>query len=294
MQIIDFFGLEQTMSFELIRVLIALAGTAIGTYYDLFNKKNVPEKFLYLFVAVAFLINIFDPNILIYSAVIGIIVFVAFYILYKLGQVGGADGYIMTAIALALPVQPKIFLIFEGINLLPFIFNVFVISGLSFIFYVLIKSIPIVLKNFKLNKQNLIGVLLIAGIYLFFLFLLINSQAIIFFDIGRYIIFITFLMLFLMYYTLFKETINESMIEFVEPKKVEIEDILAIEKMDKNLVQKYGLSRLVTKEMYERIKKIKGKKIAVYKHLPPFVPHILIGLIAAILIGDLTQLLIGL
>ncbi|MFN3909875.1 MAG: hypothetical protein ACK4J0_01415, partial [Candidatus Anstonellaceae archaeon] len=235
-----------------------------------------------------------DIGILPFALITGVIVFFIFYILYKLGQVGGADGYILSAIAMTIPVQPKSFLLFEGIFLLPFILNLFVFASVSFIVYMLVSTIPKVLKNFSIKKEDAINVLIILVFYLFFLFFVFQNSFIFSLVGPGYIIVLTCLILVLSYYTLFKEIINNSMIEFVDVKNIEPEDIIAIDKMDKELVKKYSLSRLVSKEQYERMKAIKGKKIALFKHLPPFLPHVLIGLICSLFFGDLITLVVNL
>ncbi|MEM3362343.1 MAG: A24 family peptidase [Candidatus Anstonellaceae archaeon] len=282
---------EQKMEFELLRILIAVLGTTIAAYYDIFNKKNIPEKFLYAFLIISFLVNLLDIQNLIPAVFYALIVFLIFYILYRAGEVGGADGYILSSITLALPYQPKIFLIFEGFFPLPFIINVFVFAAISFVVYVFLKTIKIVLKNFKIEKKNAIQSLIIIFSYLILIYTIKENPIVLGLVSPQYILLLSVMVFLMTYYTLFKDIINNSMIEFVSVKEVEPEDMIAIEKMDINIVKKFDLKKLVTKEQYEKMKSIRGKKIALYKHLPPFVPHILIGLIFGLFFGDLLTLL---
>ncbi|MCM8830705.1 MAG: hypothetical protein NC918_00730 [Candidatus Omnitrophica bacterium] len=281
------------MGFEVVRILIALAIATISAYFDIFNKKNVPDWLLYSSLIISFLLNLVDTSMLFFSLIIGLAVFAIFYVLYRVGQVGGADGYILSAIAMALPYQPKSFLIFDGFFVLPFIFNVFVFASISFIIYVFISTFKLVIKNFKIQKANAINALIICLAYLLFLFFIFQNPFVFSIVGPGYVIVLSFLMFILGYYTLFKDIINQSMFEFVTIKEVEPEDIIAIDKMDKDIVKKYSLSRLVTKEQYQRMKAIKGKKIALYRHLPPFLPHVLIGLISAIFFGDLLNIIVN-
>ncbi len=275
---------------EQLRIIVAILGVSVGAYFDLFNNKNVPEIFLYSFLAIAFIVNLiaFDSTLSFYAIATAMFVFGAFYLLYKAGQIGGADVYIMASIALLLPVQPHIspFLSQSFLVQIPFMLNVILVSGLSLMVYMLIRSIPVALSSakskLKIDNNSLFGC--IAIVFAFATFCVISSNLGVVPPI--YLILVASLAVFSIYFTLFKDAINSTMIEWVDYHGVEPEDIIAVEKMDKKLVKEYSLSRLVDQAMYTRMKKISGKKIAVYKHLPPFVPHILIGLIFSILFGN--------
>jgi Flp pilus assembly protein protease CpaA len=272
------------MEFELVRIFIAFFGLLIGTYFDIFNKKSVPDKFLYLFLGICILANLFDFQTLPFALGIGIFTFFVFYILYKTGQIGGADAYIISALAFILPFQPNSFLILEqpfgGI----FIFNLFVYSGILFMVYMFIYSLKFI-REISINKEKLFKVGLILISYLVFVFIAYNSAAFII-GLESYLLFISLLIIFLIYFLLIEDKLKASFTKFVSANEIEIEDIIDIDSMDKDLVKKYSLSRLVTKEQYEKLKKIKGKKIALFKDLPPFLPFLLVGFILAVLLGN--------
>jgi hypothetical protein len=109
----------------------------------------------------------------------------------------------------------------------------------------------------------------------------------------NYFLFLSFMVLLCAYFTIFKNAINDSMLVWVEGNKVEAEDILAIDKMDSQIVKEYSLSRLVDEKMLARLKGIKQKKVALYAHLPPFIPHILIGLLVSLFFGNIVLLFSG-
>ncbi|MCX8162977.1 MAG: hypothetical protein N3D10_00280 [Candidatus Micrarchaeota archaeon] len=291
MELFGFFT-GQEMQFELLRIIIALVGTTIAAYYDIFNKKNIPTNILYGFLAISFLVNLLDLQNFFSATIFGVLVFIIFYFLYRAGQIGGADGYILSSITMVLPYQPKMFLIVSGFFILPFIFNVFVFASISFILYVFLYTLTAVIKNInKIERKNALSAFLVLLSYLVFLYVISSRIEILALVGPAYIIAISLMVIFIAYYTLFKNVIHDAMIEFVDVKNVEPEDMIAVEKMDQELVKKYDLKRLVTKEQYQKMKAIKGKKIALYKNLPPFVPHILLGLIFGILFGDLLTLL---
>jgi Flp pilus assembly protein protease CpaA len=110
--------------------------------------------FLYIFLAIAFILNVvaYDSTISFYAIGTAVLVFAAFYLLYKTGQLGGADAYIMTALALLLPIQPKGLLLIAQPSFLslPFILDIILASGISFMLYMLVRSIPVAFGSLKL------------------------------------------------------------------------------------------------------------------------------------------------
>ena len=65
------------------RILIAVAFTGAAAYYDLFNKKWVPNWLVYAFLACALAINLvfFEETLFIQAAVFAAVVFAASYLL---------------------------------------------------------------------------------------------------------------------------------------------------------------------------------------------------------------------
>ncbi|MFH1095037.1 MAG: prepilin peptidase [Candidatus Micrarchaeota archaeon] len=290
-------GTSVLLPWETVRILVAVAGVAAGAYYDLFNKKNVPNVFLYGFVAIAFAVNVlaYDPLVSLYAILQAVAVFVlTYFLLYKTGQWGGADGFILTAIALLLPVPPHPLLAnpSSGVVSLPFVASVFFVSGLSFMVWMLVRSLPVALSAVRtkgaIEQKSWVGAGMIA--LAFFVFSLVVS------NLGvmssSYFALITGVVLLSVYFVLFMEPIKASMVEWVVLKHVEEEDILAVDRMDPVLVKKYSIGRLVDTALLARLKSVHSK-IPVYKKLPPFIPHLLVGLVLSILFGDVILLLAG-
>jgi hypothetical protein len=84
------------------------------------------------------------------------------------------------------------------------------------------------------------------------------------------------------FFMTYREALNRMMCQEIPIKKLEEEDILALEFMDKNLVWEHRIQRLVTADELKRLKKLKITKVMVYTKLPPFLPFILIGLVLAL------------
>ncbi len=263
-----------TMPGELIRIVLAFLGTAAAAYYDIYNKKNVPDNLLYGFVAVAFLANLvfFEENLFWFSIAVTAVIAAMGYLFYRLGQLGGADIFVIAAIMLLLPIQPS----FSSLPFnLPFIFPVIVFSGVLFALYVM-GYFAIRLKDLEI-KPNLIYLALFIP-YLLFAYVYVNS----FLFSAVYFAFISVLLFATTFFMMFRQDIMGLLAEEVPISKVEPEDVLALEMMNKDMVEHYKIPRLMTREELERLQATKLKAVSVYTKLPPFIPFILAGMILSL------------
>lgn len=295
---IDFFGAQIVMKWEELRIFIAIIGTAIATYYDIFNNRNVPNLLLYSFLGAALLVNLllFDTSSFGYTAVIAILVFAIGYGLYIFGQLGGADVFVLASISLLLPVQPTTLLIGEEPMIaFPFILSVLLLSSIVFGVFLLIRYVPLFMRGVFAGKVSIpkerlayAGIILIAYllfVYLSFSFPYFPAPYIFLFSV------IVFLTIFFMFA---REFIADEMIEWVGVKEIEEEDVIAIDRMGKGDVEKYRIARVATKNELEKLKKLPIGKYPVYKRMPVFLPFVLIGLIASVVFGDVVLLSAGL
>jgi Flp pilus assembly protein protease CpaA len=271
---------------EILRILIALIGTSTACYYDIFNRKNVPEKFLYFFLGISIAINIFNysyffSNTL--STLIAISLILFLFLLYRIGQIGGADVFVIASIYFAMPTISPIFGKESEIYFLnlPSIIPIIAFSSIVFLFFLFITKVEYCIKNIK--KVKLQSVIEVAIIIFAFSFLLYSLSPII---KTEFLIFNLIILFFLCFLILFKDIISESMIKIKDIKEIEPEDVLAIEKIDEKTVKKLKLNRLITEDQLEKMKKTKIRKWPIFD-LPQFLPFILIGLILYILFGDL-------
>ncbi len=279
---------QLTMPGELVRVLIAFIGVGIAAYYDLYNKKNVPNNFLYGFLAIAFLVHLvtsvianqwdlfwFSVAVAGFFAAIG-------YIFYRVGQLGGADVFVLASIILLLPIHPS----FVGMSFnVPFIFSVIVFSGVLFALYIMSYF------GYKLYqigaKANLLYVLMLIP-YLLFAYVYVNS----FLFSPVYFAFITILLFATIFFMMFKKSLMQVLSEALPVSQLEEEDVLALDLMNKDLVERYKLQRLLTKKEINRLKKTKIEEVIVYTKLPPFIPFLLVGMVFALFFGK-SLLLLG-
>ena len=258
---------------ELIRIVLAFLGTGVAAYYDLFNKKNIPDWLLYAFVGIAFLTNIYFYSSELFWLSLAIAAFFSAigYLFYRVGQLGGADVFVIAAIMLLLPIHPS----FVGMPFnLPFVFSLIIFSGVAFALYVLLYF------GWKLlsteAKPNLLYLLMFIP-YILFAYVYVNS----FLFSPIYFVFITVLLFAVIFFMVYKESINRLLAEEMPVSQLEAEDVLALEVMNKDLVERYKLQRLLTKGEIARLKKTKISDVWVYTKLPPFIPFILIGMVLA-------------
>ena len=262
---------QLTMPGEWIRLVLAFAGTMIGAYFDLFNKKNVPDMFLYCFLALAFIVYLvfYEPTLFWFSIGVAVFFSAVGYLFYRVGQLGGADVFILAAIMLLLPINPSsVGMTFN----MPFVLSVIIFSGVAFALYVLAYF------GWKLlqveAKPNLIYLLMFIP-YFLFAYVYVNS----FLFSAVYFAFISVLLFSMIFFMMFKSSINMLLAEELPVSQLEDGDVLAIEVMNKDLIERYKLTRLMTASEIARIKKTKVSEVWVYTKLPPFIPFILAGMI---------------
>jgi Flp pilus assembly protein protease CpaA len=269
---------ELTMPGEIIRVIIAFVGTAAAAYYDLFNKKNVPDQFLYGFLAIAFLTNLvlYEENLFWFSLAVAAFFSAVGYLFYKMGQLGGADVFVLASIILLLPIHPS----FVGMSFnMPFVLSVIIFSGVLFALYVLVYF------GWRLSqveaKPNLLYALMFIP-YLLFAYVYVNS----FLFSPLYFIFVTILLFATIFFMMYRDSLIRLLAEELPVSQLEPEDVLALEIMNKDMVKRYKLPRLLTKGEVERIKKTKLTELWVYTRLPPFIPFLLIGMVLSLLFAN--------
>ncbi len=253
------------------RIAIALLGTIIAAYFDIFKNKNIPDLFVYGFLIIAFLTNFvfFNQMLFKYGVLVGGVLFIIFYILYKFGFVGEADGYILTSIALLIPIYPKIPFNFPFV--LSTIINATLLLAIGFILFL----IKIIIKKKTLGDYKYWVVFLLYIPFLYFLYTT-NMFSLIYLSV------ILILGLSSVGYMVYKKEIIDEMAVELGIDDINDEEIVALEKMDKK-----GIPRVINKEIAKELKNKGVKTIYIYAHLPPFIPFILLGMIICLTFGDI-------
>jgi len=239
--------------------IIAIIFMLIFSYYDIFNKRVIPDWISYSFMIISFIGFMIMPFEIIKLGT-AILVFILGYIIYRMGYIGGADVFAITGIILLFPfvIQgiPSVILILLGSMLLTMIYVM-----LNFF----IKN-----KNVNFKKQDIITACLWIIGY--------SALAYMIYNIGQYTMgIIVFILGFInSLFALIKTNLMDSMIEIIPLDKIIEEDILVIDKMDKKLVEENKLDRLLTNEQINKLKELGVKEVPVYTGLPPYLPFVTI------------------
>lgn len=267
------------MPMEAGRIFLALLGMAVGTYYDLFNNKNVPEKFLYAFLAAAFLFNVvfFDYDVFVYAVVLAFILFALGFAMYRLGQLGGADVFVVASLALLLPIHPSYLQV--PFNY-PLIFSVLIYGGAAFALYSLFFFAKILSKKKTKSRPKYIYLALFL-VYGLFAYMFFNAP---FFSMAYFAI-ASILLLSSIIFLVYRDAIMEATMEQVFVKDLEPEDVLVKEKMDAH-IKKMGIGNVLSQRDIEALRRSGTKHVWVYSNLPPFLPFLLAGLLLALFFGN--------
>lgn len=272
-----------TMPGEAVRIILAFLGTAVAAYYDVFNKKNIPDQLLYAFLGLAFIVNLvfYDPALFAFSMGVAIFLSAVGYLFYRVGQLGGADLFVLASIMLLLPIHPS----YAGMPFnLPFIFSVFIFSGILFALYVLFYFGYKLTQTEAKPKWLYLLMLIPYGLFAFFF---INS----FLFSWVFFAFITISIFATVFFMMFRDSLNQLLAEELPVSQLEPEDVLALEVMNKDMLERYKIPRLMTKEEIARLKKTKVGEVWVYTKLPPFIPFILSGMVLSMLFAKSLLLL---
>jgi len=279
------------MQFELLRIAIALAGLLAATYYDLFNRRNVPVSITYFMIGTGFLLNLatLDLTLIGFSSLAALLVFALGYLVYRSGQIGGADVLIFASLALLFPSAPASLLkppvppLFEY----PFVVSVFMLSGLLSIFGMAMAYIPRIVRDAAKGRVtvSLSSAVSAAALLIAFLSVLYVLSPVVPFQPAQLALVLVVLALAVSL-LLFKDHISATMIEWVPISQIDDEDVISLERLDEKVVAKYGLQRVATKEELAKLRKTRLRKFPVFKGMPAFVPYMLLAIALLLVFGD--------
>jgi hypothetical protein len=273
-----------------IRILVAVAFTGAAAYYDMFNKKWVPDSLLWGFLGASLLLNIvfFDSAIFAQALFVAIIVAAITYMLYRIGQLGGADVFVMASIALAIPCLPKPLLAASQAIPYPFFLSVLAPTGIAFILHMLFRFLPYISR--KLSRGEIkFTAQKVAGPALITISLLIFGTVVSSMPVplpASYFAIIGFLCAALIFFSFFMPEIKASMVEKIPVPRLQCEDVLALEQMA-SLAKKLSLPPVINEKTIMALKRAKIKSVPVYTGMPFFLPYLFIGLAFTLLFGDI-------
>ena len=278
----------------MIHVLAVFFGLLFSTYTDI--KTGYVEDWLShaMIILGIIMVPIFYPNQIILSYIIGAIVFLAGYLLYIYGNIGGGDVKLFTAIALLIPFYNEAigsYFSFLGIEQVyapyPFILSIFLLSGILFMIFISVQySIKVIRLRKEINdfrKKSLKGLAYALILLPFFYYWSYMSMpmALMYLPVALTCFIMPFKDDFVKFFFAEKKLVS----------KLNDDDILAIELMNETLKKKLGVKRK-THSLKELIKiKANAKKnkittVLVCENLPKFVPYIMASFLLNIATGD--------
>ena len=288
---------------EFVRLAVAVAGTAIATYYDLTHNRNVPDWLSFGMLGagiVAAAAGLWGAGVAdaVTVALPAVVVLALGYLLYRAGQIGGADIVILAAIALLMPAAPKGILgraaPAELLVQVPFVFSLFLVSGILFGVATLARFFtPCMHAAFAgevrlATEQKIYLVLLAVTGAVFMWFARTNALP------AQFVLIFLAALAFSAFFYVFKSFIaRRFLIRLVSVKEIDDEDVLAVEEMEPELVKKYGLKKLLTRKEIARLAKLPIKKFQVYKNMPAFLPYVFAALLLSIIFGDVLVLVLS-
>lgn len=271
-----------------------LAVSLLYALFDVFNKRDVPNAFVYAALVLAFLFTLTYPLQTIYiSVAIALAVGTGGYLLYRKGLLGAGDFFEFVTISLILPLQPAPLLAAVNQFNLPFILSVFVATGyvtviLIAIYYLLIARNKGLEKGVKPDKNSIrLGLAMLLTAYAILLFVV---SALV--NINVYTIILIILIAIPSYLLLaYQKLINIRMVSFMYPKGLNEGDMIAVSLMSKaqrSLFKRKSklFGGLATRSLIADIKEVKVK-IPVYRNAAPLALFIFIGVVLSLLFGNI-------
>lgn len=283
---------DLTLSY-ILRIVVLLFITSLYAIFDVFNKRNVPDFFVYAGLIVAFLITLtYNTATILSSLFFAVVILAIGYSLYRKGVLGAGDFLEFVTIGLILPTQP--IPIHSNIFQfgMPFIFSVFIATGYTAIigmavYYLLLARINSTMKTLKPTTKNIISGIVILVAYVFFLLFVEHFVGVSFAAdlLVMAIAIASFLII------VFEKAINQQMISFIYPKQLVDGDMIAMNFMHIKDIKYFKsksklFDRLATKKLISEIKGVK-KKIPIYTNGVPLALFALIGVILSLIFGNL-------
>ena len=272
-------------------VLIVI--TAIYALFDVFNKRNIPNIFVYLTVVVAFAITLtYGYGTILYSIAIAVIVAIPGYLLYKKGFLGGGDFLEFVAISLILPIQPNPILYSEVQIPIPFIISVLLAAGYTVSIYIPIYYLSRSARKPKIDRKRVFSGIVLLSSYAVLIALMYEISYIRLTGI----IVLGIIGIASFFIIIYESSIYAGMVEMVPPSSLEQGDMIAINLMNKEDIAYFTkiskrFDRLVTKKMLSDIRDVK-KKLPVYRNSVPFALFIFFGVVISLLLGNLMLLIL--
>lgn len=284
-----------------IRLVLLLAIALAYAIFDTFNKRNVPNAFVYGALAVGFASTLFYPmHVIIVSVLIALVLGAVGYFIYRLGFMGAGDFFEFMTISLILPLQPLPVVLgsaMSGLSL-PFMFSVFIATAYVMlvsiiVYYLFLAKKSQLEKGYKISTHQIFSALVLFLAYMLLLAIvwilegigLISAVLVLLIAIPSCVI------------VAFDRLINLRMISMLGPDELEEGDMIAVNLMNKDDIEYFkrhsrSFGRLVTKKLKQDIMNSE-KKLPVYRNAVPLALFTFFGIIISLVFGNIVLLLIS-
>lgn len=277
----------------LLRIAILLVVALVYAILDVFNKRNVPDIFVYACLILAVVVTLtYNASTIAMSLLIAVIIGAIGYILYRKGVMGAGDFFEFATISLLIPIQPPALLSSLPQFGFPFIFSVFIGTGYAAVvgmtgYYLLRAYRHGALKSSEVERGKLYQGLVIFVAYMLLL-------AFISYLTGIRLIAIALVLIIGVASSLtiiFERSINKQMVSYVYPSKLTQEDMIATNFMSKDEIAFFSkkskhFGRLVTRNLIRDIKGVR-KKVPLYTSGVPLALFAFIGIALSLLFGNI-------
>ncbi|MEM0159679.1 MAG: prepilin peptidase [Candidatus Micrarchaeaceae archaeon] len=284
------------MILDMVRIAILIVITLIYALFDVYNKRNVPDAFVYSGLAIGVVATLtYGLSIAFTSILIALGIGGIGYVLYKNGQLGLGDSLEFATISLLLPIQPMPLLTSISQLGFPFIFSVFLATGI-----VTLVAVPLYYMLRSPSKKGMTSIgsaEILRTLLLFLAYLILAVYITYIFGIRiAALAIIIILAAASITISLFEKRINMGMIEFIYPRELEAGDMIAINFMSRKEIAFFKsktslFGRLASEDLIKKIKNVKVK-LPVYKHAVPLALFTFIGTIISLLLGNVIFLLL--
>ena len=285
------------IDYSQIDLAVLLLISLIYAAYDVFNRRNVPNSFVYFTILIGIVMALLSNSgmTLVTAFVVAIVVGAVGYTIYKAGLLGAGDVLEFVFIALAMPVWQNAF--FENTYQwnIPFVLSVIIAAGYASlifipIYYLLVKKPP--RKAPKPNRKRMA-----IGTVFFIVYMIFILAMRYLYDINVVGSVLIFLLAFFAGITMiYDQRIYLGMVEFIYPSKLEEGDMIATNLMSKKdlaiFQKKTDFGRLASDRLIAHIKNVRVK-LPVYRDSVPFSLFIFIGVLISLAYGNIILLMIG-
>ena len=275
-------GIARVLSY-----LIAIVGTGISAYFDT-KTTFIPDWLTHSMIILGAILLFFQYDITtsLYYIAISAIVFILGFIVYTLGQLGGGDVKLYTALTLLVPEFHSFYHFITPPY--PPIVSIFFASSLIGVFFISLSQIYKIWRDrmrisefWKKLSVGIIGAVLILAVSLFLVFI----------SPGAVLLFIP-VSLGLLVFPFKDDIIKLYVLEKKPVSKLTEDDIIAIDEIPEDKRKELGIGIRKTylnaelKVLKEKAEKVGIDYVYVYENLPTFGIYIFLGLLFVLLFGD--------